>query len=49
MLMMEHIELCESVTLGVVSDMIKARCKKENWVSTYDGSSLTPERVNLYD
>jgi len=35
--------------LRAVAEIIEKRCEKEGWVSTFDGSTLTPQIVNLYD
>ena len=35
--------------MGNIKRTINARCTAEKWVSTYDGSELTPNLVNLYD
>jgi hypothetical protein len=32
-----------------IKHSIKTRCKAEGWVSTYDGTELLPNLVNLYD
>jgi len=35
--------------LRAVAKIIEERCDKEGWVSTFDGSTLTAQIVNLYD
>lgn len=44
-----HMRPLTVAELDSVGDIVRERCGKERWISTYNGELLKPEQVTLYD